>query len=125
MFSHKVTFLILQIIFAVSSDIIQIEDGHLEGIKLKSRKGVEFDAFLKIPFAEPPVGNLRFQPPVVNKKWTGVLNATQFGPPCMQAGGQGTSEDCLHLNVFTKNTRSSDLKSVLVYIHGGVSKERS
>ena len=60
-----------------------------------------------------------------NNKWNGVQNAMNYGPICMQYlydSEYGESEDCLHLNVFTKNLGSTkDLKPVIVYIHGGVS----
>lgn len=88
---------------------------------MQTRKGVNLHAFMKIPFAEAPIGSLRFQPPIINKKWDGILDATQFGPPCAQIDLNWMAEDCLHLNVFTKNLNSTDLKPVVVYIHGGVS----
>jgi carboxylesterase type B len=106
-------------------EIIEIGDGKLEGTVMQTRKSIEFHAFLKIPYAEPPIGNLRFQPPVQNRKWEGVLNATIYGPICMQYlydSMYGESEDCLHLNVFTKSLGNKNgLKPVIVYIHGGVS----
>lgn len=95
---------------------------------MTTRRGESFNAFLRIPFAEAPVpnshlGNLRFQPPVKKAPWTGVWNATQYGPMCMQLRTRGETwpmdEDCLHLNVFTKNLGNSTLKPVIVFIHGG------
>ena len=122
---NKVIICVLSIIINSKCEIIETEDGKLEGTVMKTRKSVEIRAFLKIPYAEPPVGNLRFQPPVLNRKWDGVLNTTNYGPICMQYlydSVYGESEDCLHLNVFTKNLRRTDvLKPVIVYIHGGVS----
>lgn len=105
------------------SEIIEIEEGKIEGISMKTRGGDNFHAFLKIPFAEPP---LRFKPPVAKEKWTEVLNCTTFGPMCMQendfANAYEVSENCLHLNVFTKNLpsdESPELKPVIAFIHGG------
>jgi carboxylesterase type B len=121
--------LVLQILnFCVFSKcrLIEIEDGKLEGTVLKTRKGLNVYAFLNIPFAEPPIGKLRFQPPVPNKRWNGILNATQFGPMCMQnyqGSDKNMSEDCLQLNVFTKELSWIDLKPTIVYIHSGVSNE--
>lgn len=104
-----------------SSVIIQIDDGILEGTNMTSLKGVHFDAFMRIPYAEPPTNSLRFQPPVKKTPWNGTWIATAFGPMCMQTGGGSwpMSEDCLHLNVFTKALNQITLKPVLVYIHGG------
>ena len=127
MSSKLVTALIIfSFITFLKCEIIEIEDGKLEGTVLKTRKELDIHAFLGIPYAEPPEGDLRFQPPVPNKKWEGTNYATKFGPVCMQLY-DGTeyemSENCLSLNVFTKSLNSSDLKPVIVYIHGGVSKE--
>jgi carboxylesterase type B len=114
---------ILNFCALLKCEMIEIDDGKLEGTVLKTRKGLDVYAFLKIPFAEPPIGKLRFQPPIPHKKWEGILNAKQFGPACMQNydGPDGDlSEDCLQLNVFTKELNSVDLKPTIVYIHGGV-----
>lgn len=118
-------FLITTFLFCVSSEVIEIKDGKLNGTVMISRKGVKIHSFLKIPYAEPPNGSLRFQPPVRNKPWEGILDATKFGPQCMQYGSNWMSEDCLHLNVFSKNISSMELMPVIVYIHGGVSMASS
>lgn len=90
---------------------------------MQSRSGVPFNAFLSIPFAEPPIGALRFRSPVPKQPWNGVLDCTMFGPMCIQQwSGLFGSEDCLQLNVFTKNLPSNDtieLKPVIAFIHGG------
>lgn len=107
--------------------LIEIEDGSIIGREMATRSGVPFNAFLGIPFAKPPVGELRFRPPERNDPWDGILNGTVYGPMCMQAsangGGASASEDCLQLNVFTKNLPTNDnnteLIPVIVYIHGG------
>lgn len=106
-----------------SSQIIQIEDGLIEGRVMETRSGLPFNAFLGIPFAEPPIGDLRFRAPLPNQPWNGTLNCTVFGPMCKQSGsGLIGSEDCLQLNVFTKNlpfNETVQLKPVIAYIHGG------
>jgi para-nitrobenzyl esterase len=78
-----------------------------------------------IPFAAPPVGDLRWKEPQPVKNWTGARNADQFGAACMQrAGGDywhrgaGTSEDCLFLNVWTP-AKSGNKLPVMLYIFGG------
>ncbi|KAG4074695.1 hypothetical protein HA402_008793 [Bradysia odoriphaga] len=57
--------------------VIQIEDGLILGREMESRSGVTFNAFLGIPFARPPIGELRFRAPVRNKPWDGILNCTE------------------------------------------------
>ena len=82
------------------------------------------DEFLGIPYAAPPVGALRWQPPQPAGRWTGVRDATQFAPHCPQPaspfGEASTSEDCLFLNVFTPARQSAGSRfPVMVWIHGG------
>ena len=78
-------------------------------------------AFRGIPYAEPPVGELRFAPPQPVAAHSGELDASGFGPNCPQAegvmGGASVSEDCLYLNVYTPE--DSDNLPVMVWIHGG------
>lgn len=79
-------------------------------------------AFLNILFAPPPVGALRFRPPVAPSPWSGVRDATAFGPACPQLDSQGQTlgdEDCLSLNVFSPAAPSSAPRPVLVFVHGG------
>ncbi len=75
--------------------------------------------FRGIPFAEPPIGPLRFRPPVPVKPWTSERDATRFGPSPMQAGEAGMehSEDCLYLNIWAPEGKGPF--PVYVWIHGG------
>lgn len=79
--------------------------------------------FKGIPFAAPPVGDLRWSPPQPAESWEGVRDATEFGADCMQpSGGIGSgpgpkSEDCLYLNVWT--VERDEPQPVMVWIHGG------
>ncbi|XP_069696446.1 esterase E4-like [Periplaneta americana] len=108
---------------------ITIKQGTLEGQIWTSRKGRDIFSFLGVPYAKPPVGELRFKPPEPAEPWSGVWNATQDGPLCVQFWSQIDplhvigDEDCLYLNVFTPRLpeKRSDFKpmAVMFWIVGG------
>ena len=77
--------------------------------------------FKGIPFAQPPMGALRWREPLPVKSWTGTRDATTFGPPCVQGGALGahSSEDCLYLNLWTPDWPAKSRHAVMVWIHGG------
>ena len=102
--------------------VIQTGSGKIQGVEVQEGERM-FNRFLGIPFAEPPVGKLRFQPPVPVRPWSEELEATHNGPACVQmvtpalGPNEGVSEDCLRLNIFTKSL--NDSQAVMVWIHGG------
>ncbi|XP_060066124.1 carboxylesterase 4A-like [Ylistrum balloti] len=105
----------------VFGTIVSTEDGALEGIVVPLQKGNIYQ-FKKIPYAMPPVGPLRFSKPLKHPPWNNTLNATDFGPACIQSGSltHPVSEDCLFLNVYVPHKLSTTAnKSVMVWIHGG------
>jgi para-nitrobenzyl esterase len=77
--------------------------------------------FKNIPFAEPPVGDLRWREPLPAKAWTGVRDATTFGPACVQSGHLNavSSEDCLQLNIWTPSWPMKTPVPVMLWFHGG------
>ncbi len=123
----KQTLLVLLAIFALNSfastekPVVKIETGSLQG-------AVEYDmnVFKNIPYAAPPVGDLRWRPPQPAASWSGTRDASRFGDSCPQMYEKNLStglglpgnEDCLKLNVFTPKKSSKDLP-VMVWIHGG------
>ncbi len=113
---------------AAVNGTVKVESGVLEGVTIPS--GIR--VFKGIPYAAPPIGNLRWRPPTPPAKWTGVRQADKFSDSCMQAlrrtGYPWTkefmvqneaSEDCLCLNVWTGAKAASEKRPVLVWIHGG------
>ncbi|MBC9713216.1 carboxylesterase family protein [Streptomyces sp. TRM66268-LWL] len=80
------------------------------------------DRFFGIPYAAPPVGSGRWQPPAPAPSWAGTRSAKAPGKRCLQFGGDsgpGMSEDCLYLNVYTPADRTNRPLPVMFYIHGG------
>lgn len=102
---------------------VKTANGILQGVSEAS--GIH--AFKGIPFAQPPVGNLRWREPQAPKNWNGVRKADHFGPQAMQRAiyndmmfrSDGKSEDCLYLNVWTPAKDAKEKLPVLVYFYGG------
>jgi len=117
-------FIIMPTSTARAADTIQTAEGKIRGA-LHSNTGVR--TFFGIPFAQPPVGELRWKPPQAVKPWSGVRPALAFGPRCMQAAvttdivsrAPSISEDCLYLNVWTPASTGGTKLPALVYIFGG------
>jgi para-nitrobenzyl esterase len=107
---------------AMAQEQVKITEGMVEGT---NSAGIRI--FRGIPFAAPPVGDLRWKPPQPPGNWKGVRDATQFGPRAMQRNmfgdmifrARGTSEDCLYLNVWTPAKSAKEKLPVLVYFYGG------
>jgi para-nitrobenzyl esterase len=106
---------------------VQVDSGAVEGVT----QG-DLTVYSGIPFAAPPVGDLRWREPQPVVPWGGTRRATSFAPACMQRGvsmpGEQppvTSEDCLYLNIWTPANAQGKKLPVIVWIHGGGYKNGS
>ncbi|KAL1491255.1 hypothetical protein ABEB36_011876 [Hypothenemus hampei] len=105
--------------------LIESPSGKLQGKLLRTRNGRQIAAFMGIPYARPPVGQLRFQPPKEFGPWKGILNATKIHPVCPQRDIYRRSlvfegdEDCLYLNIYTPYHNETKNWPVMVFFHGG------
>jgi para-nitrobenzyl esterase len=101
---------------------VKTSNGMLEGI---NESGVS--VFKGVPFAAPPIGDLRWREPQPVKSWIGIRKADKFGPRAMQLPifgdmnfrSDGMSEDCLYLNIWTPAKTGKEKLPVLVYFYGG------
>lgn len=123
------------------TDVVEIEQGQLTGVYNKDHSA---RVYAGIPYAKPPVGELRFKEPQKADGWDGVRAFDHFGPRAMQTQGsvfydslshilgwhdyqvkfgdeytEEVSEDCLYLNVFTPGDDRAELLPVIFYVHGG------
>jgi para-nitrobenzyl esterase len=112
--------------FAMADPLaVKTPQGKMRGKLINENK---VRAFLGVPYAAPPVGELRWKAPQPAPRWKGVRDATKYGGRCMQGNAyqdmvfqdSGESEDCLYLNVFTPaNAKAKSKLPVMFWIHGG------
>ncbi|CAN7999492.1 unnamed protein product [Ixodes hexagonus] len=119
---------------ACDPPLARTNTGLIAGLRIMV-SGKEVDAFLGIPFAKPPIGDLRFRNPLPAEPWNGTFNATRKPTPCWQLdlrffgdrflNYSSSSEDCLYLNVWRPASACLNLNScprklpVVIFIHGG------
>jgi len=104
---------------AGSAPVVHTRQGTIQGITAGN-----VEQFRGIPFAAPPVGNLRWRAPIPPKPYSATLDASKFPPPCMQGRAlpefPAPNEDCLYLNVYRPaGSREGKKMPVLIYFHGG------
>ncbi|XP_021945103.2 esterase E4 isoform X1 [Folsomia candida] len=115
---------------AVDGPVVYLSTGGVRGVYEKSRDGNIFASFYGLRFAKPPINELRFEPPQAAEPWSGIRNAQDHHPECLQIEAMVTGrikgvEDCLKLNVFTPNLAEKSnkllpLRKVMVFFHGGL-----
>ncbi|CAD5218943.1 unnamed protein product [Bursaphelenchus okinawaensis] len=114
---------------ALPTKELKINNGVIRGLTYVFEDGRQASAYMSIPFAQPPVGELRFQKPKPSLPWEGIRDCTKLPPRCPHADmihekmfvRIPKSEDCLYLNVFTPG-RVEDISQklpVMVFVHGG------
>ncbi|GMR57068.1 hypothetical protein PMAYCL1PPCAC_27263 [Pristionchus mayeri] len=107
------------------SPVITARDGKIQGRRMINEADFKADAYLGIPFASPPVGDLRFRKPVPPKDWSGIRQCFKHPTASVQISDKVTfckwpsSEDCLYLNVFCPGDNIGKKFPVMVFIHGG------
>ena len=105
---------------------VQLESGPITGAS-EDVQGAQISSFKGIPYAAPPVGDLRWKPPQPVASWTEPRACTSFGPACPQPAQTemfyldvgATDEDCLYLNVWSPAKSADERLPVMVWIHGG------
>jgi len=114
--------IVLAAIVALSASVVQIDSGRISGT---TQSGVS--SYKGIPYAAPPVGNLRWRPPQPVAAWTGTRSTDKVGPLCKQkintedngVGPPPDSEDCLNLDVYAPAKGRRAKLPVMFWIHGG------
>ncbi len=108
---------------AAISNPVRIDSGLVSGVTGSTD---EVRVYKGIPFAAPPVGELRWREPRPPSHWEGVRKADEFSPVCMQmqrgpagASGPAPSEDCLYLNIWTAAKSAAERRPVIVWTYGG------
>ncbi|XP_066153999.1 carboxylic ester hydrolase-like [Euwallacea fornicatus] len=114
--------------FAADDLIVETQGGKVQGTTFTSPNGREFYTWRHIPYAKPPFGDLRFQPPVKPDSWTDILDGSKDSPACLFVGSYegdpiptyGYSEDCLYINVYSPIPANSSARlPVMFWIYGG------
>jgi len=124
--SLAIALIVAPAVLCAFTDPVRVEQGRLSGTTGKSP---DVRVYRGIPFAAPPIGDLRWRAPQPPASWQGVREAKEFSHACWQTQYPGNSiyqaklpplsEDCLYLNIWTAAKSSKDRLPVMVWIHGG------
>jgi para-nitrobenzyl esterase len=111
--------LLLTPCFAEIKGAVKTEGGMVSGVA--GVRDANITSFKGIPYAEPPIGNLRWTAPRPARSWKGVRQADNFGDSCAQTFPKAapSSENCLYLNIWTPSKSGADRLPVMFWIHGG------
>eukprot|EP00051_Salpingoeca_urceolata_P017266 m.233821 g.233821 ORF g.233821 m.233821 type:complete len:570 (-) comp18907_c4_seq6:155-1864(-) len=101
-----------------SAPVVHTTCGPIQGVTLKAYD-VDVQSFLGVPYASPPVNDLRWKAPQAAPCWSGTFPATKPGAQCVQFHGNDGSEDCLFLNVYSTHINTEKKAPVFFWIHGG------
>jgi para-nitrobenzyl esterase len=103
-------------------DVVCTDQGAVRGVP-----GGRTFAFKGIPYAQAPVGPLRWKPPAPSQRWDGVRDGSRYGAMCSQiiAGEVKGDEDCLYVNVWRPSEKPDRPLPVMVWLHGGGNYEYS
>ncbi|XP_076639796.1 carboxylic ester hydrolase-like [Colletes latitarsis] len=121
-----VLFLFICAIYFKACSFCDVKTNHgvVNGIQQLSKNGTLYWSFNGIPYAQPPIGNLRFKAPVPKIPWPGTLKAHEIRDGCMEfRDGVKGQEDCLYLNIYTPQLGAEAQLPVMVNIHGGSSTQ--
>lgn len=134
-FMKKILSLFCLLLLVASAGWTQVKDLAATGLQVRTQNGMVegvketsgIRAFKGLPYAAPPIGDLRWREPQPAASWNGVFKADHFGPRAMQTAifsdmvfrSAGVSENCLYLNVWAPEQKGKNLLPVLVYYYGG------
>ncbi|RCN34671.1 hypothetical protein ANCCAN_19490, partial [Ancylostoma caninum] len=110
----------------VAFAVLELKPGKIQGFDYETKEGSFAEVFLNVPYASPPIGDLRFEKPVPPKPWEGLRDGTKFGASCIQKLREFTppteipSEDCLTLNIIRPKKEAPPKGfPILFWVHGG------
>ncbi|CAL2048928.1 unnamed protein product [Caenorhabditis brenneri] len=123
----KLFVLLILIVSVLNLKVVSTSYGRVRGITEWSDNNNHKYIFKSVPFAKPPIGDLRFAKPEEPESWEGVRDASKYSKACMSnvtnsKFAKETDEDCLYINIFTSENCFKKRCAVIIYFHGGAFK---